>query len=344
VGFLRQNIAIDLGTSTVLVNVENQGIIINTRSVVAIDSKTEKIVAVGDEAFEMEGRTSKEYTTIRPIQNGVISSFSVTKKMISYFLNQAVQNPLKRIFKPDIILSIPTQTTGVEKRAVERAVIEAGADRVFLVEGPLAAAIGAGLDISKPTGKMIVDMGGGTTDIAIISYEGIVTSASTRVAGGAFDDTIKNYLKRKYNLIVGDATAENIKINIGSVYHSAKSGSMDILGTDLITGLPCEKTINSDELMEPLMETAMPILDTLHSVLEKTPPELVADIYGHGITMTGGGCRISGLDELIRKSTGIDVIIAPNPQTCVVEGCMKILSEMSAIRKSELNNINKSAI
>mgnify|MGYP000369386285 CR=1 FL=1 len=334
-GFFKQNIAIDLGTATVLVSVGKKGVVINAPSIVAVKDGSNKVIAIGEEARAMMGRTPLDITTVKPIQKGVISSYTTTRDMIEYFLDKAVTNPLKKMFQPDVIICVPSKTTNVEKRAVEQAALDAGAHRTFLVEEPLAAAVGAGIDISRPNGNMIIDVGGGTTDIAVISYEGIVKSRSVKVAGDAFDETIKTYLKKKHNLMVGDRTAEQIKVEVGCLYHGIKNQSIEIRGSDLITGLPNERVVTSEEILEPLIETAMPVLDGIHAVLEETPPELAADIYGKGIVMTGGGALLAGFDELIRKSTGVDVSIADEPQFCVVRGCSQILEEMSKTEKSE---------
>ncbi len=326
---LRQNIAIDLGTATILVCVEKQGVVIKAPSIVAVKDGSNKVLAIGEEARSMMGRTPLNISTVRPIQNGVISSYTTTMEMLKYYINKAVKNPFKRLLKPDVIICVPSKTTNVEKRAVIQAAREAGAYRVFLVEEPLAAAVGAGIDISKPNGNMIVDVGGGTTDIAVISYEGVVTSRSVKVAGDVFDETIKNYLKKRHNLLVGDRTAESIKMEVGCLYHGLRNESIEIRGSDLITGLPSERVVTSEDVLDPLMETAIPILDGIHAVLEETPPELAADIYGRGIVLTGGGCLITGFDELIRKSTGIDVTVAENPQYCVALGSIKVLNKMT---------------
>ncbi|MBE7066256.1 MAG: rod shape-determining protein [Ruminococcaceae bacterium] len=331
-GYFKQNIAIDLGTATVLVCVDGKGVVIKAPSIVAVKEGTNEVLAIGDEARLMMGRTPFDITTVRPVQNGVISSYTVTKAMIAYYVDKAITNPIKKKFKPDLLIAIPSKTTNVEKRAVFQAAGSV-ARRVFLVEEPLAAAIGAGIDISRPTGNMIVDIGGGTTDIAVISYDGIVTSKSVKVGGDTFDETVKNYLKKKHNLMVGDTTAEQIKIEVGCLYHGIVSNSIEIRGSDILTGLPRERVITSDELLEVMIDTAVPILDGIHAVLEETPPELAADIYCKGIVMTGGGAQLSGFDELIRKSTGVDVMIATDPQYCVVRGSMQILSEMSSAKK-----------
>lgn len=332
-GFFRQNIAVDLGTATILVSVENKGVVISEPSIVAVKDGTNRILAIGEEARSLMGRTPFDISTIKPVQNGVISSYYTTMRMLKYYYKKAIRNPLKNMLKPDVIICVPSQTTDVEKRAVKQASQEAGAARTFIISEPLAAAIGAGIDISKPTGNMIVDVGGGTTDIAVISYGGIVVSKSVKIAGDVLDETIKNYLKKTHNLLIGDRTAEQIKMEVGCVYHGVRNAQLEIRGSDLITGLPNERIITSEEILEPLMEAVIPILDGIHAVLEETPPELAADIYSRGIILTGGGALIAGLDELIRKSTGIDAIIADEPQYCVAKGCNISIMSMSTKEK-----------
>lgn len=333
-GLFKQNIAIDLGTATVLVSVGKKGVVLKEPSIVAVKNGTGDVVAIGEDARELMGRTPGDIITVKPIQNGVISSFTITKKMIRYFLAKAVRNPIQRIFLPDVIICVPSKTTNVERRAVEQAAQDAGAHRVFLVEEPLAAAVGAGLDISRPSGHMVVDIGGGTTDIAVISYDSIITSKSVKVAGNDFDETIKNYLKRAHNLMVGDSTAEFVKMEAGCVYEGVRNDSVDVHGSDMITGLPSEHTVTSAELSEALINTAMPILDGIRAVLEETPPELAADIYTKGILLTGGGALLAGFDELIRKTTGVEAIIADDPQYCVVRGSISILNRMDKAKKN----------
>jgi len=337
--FFRQNIAIDLGTSTILVGVEDKGIVIKAPSMVAVKNGTDNVLAIGEDAIVLLGRAPGDVSIIRPIQNGVISSYTVTKRMIEYFMDKAVRNPLKRFVKPDVIICIPSKTTGVEKRAVEKACKDAGAGRIFLIEEPLAAAVGAGVDISKPSGNLIVDVGGGTTDVAVISYEGIITSRSVKVAGDVFDNVIKNYIKKKYGILIGDRTAENIKIEAGCLYKNSRKDSVTVQGSDLQSGLPKEVTVTSDELVEPLVEACIPILDAVKEVLEETPPELAADIFGRGIILTGGGCLIDGFDSLIRTVAGIDVTVADDAQQCVVKGCLKILTEMPESQKNAISRV-----
>lgn len=335
----RQNIAIDLGTATVLVSVEKRGIIIKAPSIVAVKEGTNNILAIGDEAKKMMGRTPLYIDTVKPIKNGVISNYSATEKMLAYFIDKAIKNPFKKIFRPDVMICIPCKITGVEKRSVQMAALKAGAGRTFLIEEPLAAAVGAGLEINRPFGSMVVDIGGGTTDVAVISFEGIVVSRSVKVAGDKYDEAIISYMRKKHNVLIGERTAEELKINVGSVYPGCKAISVETRGRDLISGLPVEIMVTTEELVEVLMETTIEILNCIHSVLEETPPELAADIYTRGIVMTGGGALLTGLDKLINKSTGIEITIADEPQYCVVKGTMKALTDMTESQKASLGKI-----
>jgi len=339
VSIFRQNIAIDLGTATVLVSVEKRGIIIKAPSIVAVKEGTNNILAIGDEAKKMMGRTPLDIETVKPIKSGVISNYSATEKMLAYFIDKAIRNPLKRVFKPDVMICIPCKITGVEKRSVQMAASEAGAGRTFLIEEPLAAAVGAGLEITKPIGSMVVDIGGGTTDVAVISFEGIVVSRSVKVAGDKYDEAIVSYMRKKYNVLIGERTAEELKINVGSVYPGCKGVSEQIRGRDLVSGLPVELMVTTEELVETLMDVTIDILNCIHSVLEETPPELAADIYTRGIVMTGGGALLTGLDKLINNSTGIDVTIADEPQYCVVRGTLKALTDMTEAQKASMGKI-----
>jgi rod shape-determining protein MreB len=335
-GYFRQNVAIDIGTATLLVYLEDKGIVVNEPSLVAVKRGSDKIVAIGDEAKNMLGRTNEETDVIKPVCGGVVSHFSLTKKMISYHLNQSIKNPLHRILKPDVMVAVPIHTTNVEKRAIERVAQEAGCARVFMIEEPLAAAIGSGLDIEQAYGHMIVDIGGGTTDVAVISFEGIVSGKSIKVAGDRFDEAIRAYIRKKYAILIGPLEAENIKKNIACLYHGMEQKSMEVHGTDIIDGVYKEITVTSDELMETMMEVAVPILDCIHEVLESTPPELAGDIYSRGILMTGNGSLIKGLDELVHRSTGIDVAVAEDPGLCVVRGAYKVLTNMNETQKSNI--------
>ena len=305
--FFGQDIGIDLGTATVIAYIKGKGIVLREPSVVAVDNNTGDVLAVGQEARRMLGRTPGNIIATRPLKDGVISDYTVTEKMLKYFINKIGG---KSIFAPRIMICIPSQVTEVEKKAVIDAASQAGARKVYLIEEPIAAAIGAGIDISKPCGNMIVDIGGGTTDIAVISLGGSVVSTSIKVAGDKFDKAVVKYIKKKHNVIIGDRTAEELKVNIGCVYPKIQDVEMDIRGRDLGTGLPKTLTISSSEMMEALIEPAMMIVDAVHSVLEKTPPELAADISDKGIYMTGGGSLLDGLDKLLKEKTGINVMIA----------------------------------
>ena len=326
--FFGQDIGIDLGTATVIAYIKGKGIVLREPSVVAVDNNTGNVLAVGQEARRMLGRTPGNIVATRPLKDGVISDYTVTEKMLKYFINKI---GAKSIFAPRIMICIPSQVTEVEKKAVIDAASQAGARKVYLIEEPIAAAIGAGIDISKPCGNMIVDIGGGTTDIAVISLGGSVVSSSLKVAGDKFDEAVIRYIKRKHNVIIGERTAEELKVNIGCVYPKIQDVEMDIRGRDLGTGLPKTLTISSSEMMEALIEPAMMIVDAVHSVLEKTPPELVADISDKGIYMTGGGALIDGLDKLLQEKTGINVMIAQDTVSCVALGTGKALDNLDSL-------------
>ncbi|MDF2821746.1 MAG: hypothetical protein K0R15_2187 [Clostridiales bacterium] len=318
------DIGIDLGTASVLVYVKGKGVVLREPSVVAYDRNTEKIMAVGSEARAMIGRTPDNIIAIRPLRQGVISDYTVTEKMLKHFINKAVG---KQFFKPKprISVCVPSGVTEVEKKAVEDATYQAGARHVEIIEEPIAAAIGAGIDISKACGSMIVDIGGGTSDIAVISLGGSVVSASVKVAGDNFDEAIIRYMRKKHNLLIGERTAEDIKISIGTAYKRPEVLSMDVRGRNLVTGLPKTITITSDETEEALKETTSQIVEAVHSVLERTPPELAADIADRGIVMTGGGSLLQGLDLLIQSKTGITVMIADDPLSSVAIGTGKYI-------------------
>mgnify|MGYP000717195894 FL=1 len=323
-----QDIGIDLGTATVIAYVKGKGIVLREPSVVAVDKNSGDVLAVGQEARRMLGRTPGNIIATRPLRDGVISDYTVTEKMLKYFINKVCG---KFIFAPRIMICIPSQVTEVEKRAVIDAASQAGARKVYLIEEPIAAAIGAGIDISKPCGNMIVDIGGGTTDIAVISLGGSVVSTSLKVAGDKLDEAIVKYIKRKHNIMIGERTAEDLKINIGCVYPKIQDVEMDIRGRDLSTGLPKTITVYSSEMLEALIEPAMMIVDAVHSVLERTPPELAADISDRGIYMTGGGCLVDGLDKLLQEKTGINVMIAEDAISCVALGTGKALDNLDAL-------------
>ena len=326
--FFGQDIGIDLGTATVIAYIKGKGIVLREPSVVAVDNNTGDVLAVGQEARRMLGRTPGNIVATRPLKDGVISDYTVTEKMLKYFINKIGG---KSVFAPRIMICIPSQVTEVEKKAVIDAASQAGARKVFLIEEPIAAVIGAGIDIAKPCGNMIVDIGGGTTDIAVISLGGSVVSSSIKVAGDKFDEAIVKYIKRKHNVIIGDRTAEELKVNIGCVYPKIQDVEMDVRGRDLGTGLPRTLTISSSEMMEALLETAMMIVDAVHGVLEKTPPELAADISDKGIYMTGGGSLLDGLDKLLQEKTGINVMIAQDTVSCVALGTGKALDNLDTL-------------
>ena len=323
-----QDIGIDLGTATVIAYIKWKGIVLREPSVVAISKTTGEVLAVGHEARRMLGRTPGNIVAIRPLKDGVISDYTVTEKMLKHFISKIGGRSL---FAPRIMICIPSQVTEVEKKAVIDAASNAGARKVYLIEEPIAAAIGAGIDISKPYGNMIIDIGGGTTDIAVISLGGSVVSSSLKVAGDKFDEAIIKYIKRKYNVMIGERTAEDLKMNVGCVYPRIQDVEMDVRGRDLITGLPKTLTIHSSEMMEALEEPVNMIIDAVHQVLEKTPPELAADISDRGIYMTGGGCLIDGLDKLLEERTGINIMIAEDAVSCVALGTGKALDNLDII-------------
>ena len=323
-----QDIAIDLGTATVIAYVKGKGIVLREPSVVAVNNVTNEVLAVGGEARRMLGRTPGNIVATRPLKDGVISNYTVTEKMLKHFINKICG---RFVFSPRIMICIPSQVTEVEKKAVIDAASQAGARRVYLIEEPIAAAIGAGIDISKACGNMVVDIGGGTADVAVISLGGSVVSTSIKVAGDKFDEAIVKYIKKKYNMIIGERTAEELKINIGCVYPKIQDLEMEIRGRDLSTGLPRTIVVRSSEMMEALEEPAMAIVDAVHSTLEQTPPELAADISDRGIYMTGGGCLVDGLDKLIQEKTGINVMIAEDAISCVALGTGKALDNLDSL-------------
>ncbi|ABY93406.1 MULTISPECIES: rod shape-determining protein [Thermoanaerobacter] len=329
-GFSR-DIGIDLGTATTLVYVQGKGIVLREPSVVAMRTDSKAILAVGEEAKKMVGRTPGNIIAIRPMRDGVIADFDITKAMLDHFISKV--NPRKGLFRPRVIVGIPSGVTEVEKRAVIEAALQAGAKEAHTVEEPMAAAIGAGLPVEEPTGSMVVDIGGGTTDVAVISLGGIVTSKSLRVGGDEMDEAIINYIKREYNLMIGERTAEEIKIQIGSAFPKPKEETMDIRGRDLVSGLPKTLKITSTEILEALKDPISSIIEAIKMTLEKTPPELAADIMDRGIMLTGGGALLSGIDKLIREETGMPVQIADQPTDCVALGAGKILEESSLFRR-----------
>lgn len=325
-----QSIGIDLGTATVLVHVKGKGIVLREPSVVAIDRNRGEVLSVGEEARRMLGRTPGNIVAIRPLKDGVISDYAATEKMLKYFIRKVCG---KFIISPTIMVCVPSGVTEVEKKAVIDASMQAGARKVYLIEEPIAAAIGAGMDINKACGSMVVDMGGGTTDIAVISLGGAVVSTSIKVAGNKFDEAIIKYIKKKYDVILGDRTAEELKINIGCVFPRHQKLEMDVRGRNLTTGLPVNLVVNSDDMLEALTEPATQVVEAVMSVLERTPPELSADISDRGIYMTGGGCLVYGFDKLIQERTGINVMIAEESVSCVALGTGKALENVDMLMK-----------
>lgn len=326
-----KDIGIDLGTANVLIYVKGQGIVLNEPSVIALDVDTNKPLAVGHEARNMLGRTPGKVNAIRPMKDGVIADFDATGIMLDYFIKKV--NGKGFLSKPRILICCPSNITQVEKNAIKEAAERTGAKKVFLEEEPKVAAVGAGLNIAEPIGNMVIDVGGGTTDIAILSLGDIVNSSSIKVAGNKFDSDITNFIKDKYKLLIGDRTSEEIKFKIGRVYNDSKNEKMQVKGRDMVTGLPHVITLCSDEVEEALKESAYVIVHTAKNVLEHTPPELSADIINKGIVLTGGGALIKGLDKLLAHELKVPVIIADTPLTCVAEGTGILLNNLNLIDK-----------
>ena len=333
--FFSRDLAIDLGTANTLVFAKGRGIVVNEPSIVAINKNTNEVEAVGKEAKEMLGRTPGNIVAIRPMKDGVIADFKVTEKMLTYFIHKAHNR--KMLVRPRIVISVPSEITPVEKRAVQDSAYRAKASEVHLVEQAMVAAIGAGLPITEPAGNMVVDIGGGTTDIAVISLSGIVYSRSVRVAGNEMDEAIMHYMKRKFNLLIGERTAEQIKIEIGSAYPLDKPLSMEIKGRNLIEGVPRTITVEDTEIREALSECVDTVVNAIRVALERTPPELSADISDRGIVLTGGGALLKNLDKRIREETGLPVSIADDPLASVVLGTGKMLSDFKLLRKVSLD-------
>lgn len=333
-----QDIGIDLGTATILVYLKGKGIVLREPAVVAIDKNTNEVLAVGHEARKMLGRTPGNIVAIRPLKDGVISDYTATERMLKYFISKVSD---KIAINPRIMICVPSGVTEVEKKAVIDAANHAGARRVHLIEEPIAAAIGADLDITKPYGSMIIDIGGGTADIAIIALGGAVKSKTIKVAGDKFDEAIIKYIKKKYNMIIGERTAEDIKINIGCVYPKTTIETMNVKGRHLITGLPVEIQIDSNEMLEALQEPSSQIIEAVYNVLEEAPPELSADISDRGIYITGGGGLISGLDKLLEEKTGIPVAIAEDAISCVAMGTGKALNHIELLETGNAIKIKK---
>ena len=332
---IAKDIGIDLGTASVLVYVKGKGVVLNEPSVVAIDKNSGKLLKVGAEAQAMLGRTPGNIVAIRPLREGVISDYDMTERMLREFLRKVVGG--FQLFKPRVIICVPSGITEVEERAVVDAGIQAGARRVYLIEEPVAAAIGAGIDIAKPDGHMVVDIGGGTSDIAVISLSGVVESASIKVAGDQFNEAIVKYMRRKHNVLVGERTAEMMKMEIGCAFPKEQETSIEIKGRCLVTGLPKVINVSSTEMLEAFEEPVERILEAVHGVLERTPPELVADISNNGIVMTGGGSLVDGFDKLIEARTGIHTEVAEGAISCVAEGTGRSLDSLNAMTDGTVN-------
>ena len=329
------DIGIDLGTASVLVYIKGKGIVLNEPSVVAINNDTDEILAVGEEARQMLGRTPANIVAVRPLRDGVISDYDITERMLKYFIRKTCGTG--RFFKPKIMVCVPSGVTEVEKRAVREAATQAGGKDVYLMEEPVAAAIGAGIDISKPDGIMVIDIGGGTTDIAVISLGGIVASTSVKIAGDKFDEAIIKYMRKNHKLYIGERTAEELKLTIGTAFPREETVTKECRGRDLVTGLPKSVDVTSEEMMDALEEPLYAITEAVHNVLERTPPELAADISNSGIIITGGGALLYGIDKRIEERTGIKVIIAEDPKSCVAIGTGKALDELEKLEGNSLN-------
>ena len=332
---LAKDIGIDLGTASVLVYIKGKGVVLNEPSVVAIDKNTGRLLKVGAEAQAMLGRTPGNIVAIRPLRDGVISDYDMTERMLKEFIRKVTGG--FHLFPPRIMVCVPSGITEVEERAVIDAGRQAGARRVYLIEEPVAAAIGADIDITKPDGHMVVDIGGGTSDIAVISLSGVVESASIKVAGDQFNEAIVKYMRRKHNILIGERTAEQMKMEIGCVYPKEEEATIEIKGRCLMTGLPKTITVNSTEMMEAFEEPVERILEAVHNVLERTPPELVADISNNGIVMTGGGSLVDGFDKLITARTGIHTVVAEDAISCVAEGTGKSLDSLGDMQDGTVN-------
>ena len=338
-GKMTKDMGIDLGTANTLVYIKGQGIVVREPSVVAIRDDSKEVLAVGEEAKRMIGRTPGNIVAIRPMKDGVIADFDVTQSMLSYFIQKAAAK--KGVVSPRIAICVPFGVTEVEKRAIEEAARTAGAKDAFLIEEPMAAAIGAGLRIEEPEGNMVVDIGGGTSEIAIISLGGIVTAKSIRLGGDELDEAIVNYVKKEYSLMIGERTAEDVKIKIGSAYKEGEEVEMEIRGRDLISGLPKTMQISSSEVRDALRDPVNSIVDGIKSTLEKTPPELASDIMENGIMLTGGGALLKGLDKLVKEETGMPVKIAENPLDCVAIGTGKSVEDQEIFEKVLMMNNRK---
>lgn len=332
-GLFSLDVGIDLGTANILVYVRRKGIVIREPSVVAIETKMQKVLAIGEEAKAMVGRTPANIVAIRPLRDGVISDFDVTEKMLHYFIHKVHERMVMRVPRPRVVVGIPSGVTEVEKRAVYDATTSAGARETYLVEQPMAAAIGAGLPITESTGSMVVDVGGGTTEVAVISLGGIVVSRSLRVAGDEMDESIINYARQKYNLLIGERTAEQAKIDAGSAYPLEEELTVTLRGRNLITGLPEAVDVSSVELREALSGPVSAIAQTVRDTIDETPPELISDLMQHGIVLSGGSSQLRGLDERLSEETKMQVRVAEDPMTCVARGAGMILEELDTLHK-----------
>ena len=328
-------VGIDLGTANVLVYIKGKGIVLNEPSVVAINKDTDEILAVGEDARQMLGRTPSNIIAVRPLRDGVVSDYDITERMLKYFIKKTCGSG--RFFKPKIMICVPSGVTDVEKRAVREAAQQAGGKDVYLMEEPVAAAIGAGIDISKPDGVMVIDIGGGTIDIAVISLGGIVASTSVKMAGDKFDEAIIKYMRKEHKLYIGERTAEELKMTIGTAFPMEEVITKECRGRDLVTGLPKSVDVTSDEMMSALDEAMQTITEAVHNVLERTPPELAADISNSGIVLTGGGALLYGIDRRIEDRTGINVVVAEDPKSCVAIGTGNALNELDALEGNSLN-------
>ena len=326
---LSKDLGIDLGTANTLIFMKGKGIIIREPSVVAVDTRTDMVKCVGQEAKDVIGRTPGSITAVRPLKDGVIADFDITTAMLQKFIKKAISK--RTIFKPRIIICIPSGVTAVERRAVKEATERAGAKKVYIIEEPMAAAIGAGLPVAEPKGNMVLDIGGGTSEVAVISLGGIVAAKSIRIGGNEFDSAVINYIKKKYNLLIGESTAENVKMQIGSAFALDVEEFMNIRGRNLLNGLPENIEISSEEIREALKESIDYVLNAVRLTLEKTPPELAADIIEQGITLTGGGALLRGLDKLINKETGMPTHVAENPLDCVADGTGAVLENIDKL-------------
>lgn len=333
---LSKDIGVDLGTANTLVHVKDKGIVIREPSVVAIQKDTNQVLAVGEEAKQMIGRTPGNIVAIRPLKDGVIADFDITQAMLRYFIRKVVDG--KSFVRPRVLVGVPSGVTEVEKRAVIDATIQAGAREAYLIEEPMAAAIGAGLPVDEPTGNMVVDIGGGTTEVAVISLGGIVTSRSIRIGGDEMDESIVQYTKRAYNLLIGERTAEDVKISIGSAIAPAKEESYELRGRDLVSGLPKTVVVTSSQIQQALSEPVAGIVEAVKITLEKTPPELASDIMDRGIVMTGGGSLLRNLDKLLSQETGMPVYVAEDALSCVALGTGKAVENVDVLKRGFMNN------